>query len=198
MLNTIKNYFREILWKIGLKYIKVLAYERSFETKIPKVECEIPARIKTVSVDDLKKFPYSMRGKALKRLKDGDLGFAASVGDKIAGYLWVSFKRKFYQPELETEVSLKNEEAYLYDAFVSPVFRSKGIFKKLLEETLHFLDSRNVKKAYAYVDVSNAPSRRVFEKSNFHPTRLIVFLRIFLFKRRREYDLEGKCGHATA
>jgi len=178
------------LWKMGLKYVKAFLWERHLADEIPKIETKIPVEIKLASVHDFKRSPL-LKDEALKRLSEGDLSFIAVWNGMIAGYLWASFKRKVYVQEFEREMNFKIGEVYLYDVFALPDFRRKGLFKKLLEETLHYFKSRNVKKANAYTLTSNKASQKAFRALGFRTVRLVKFVKIFKFKKFEERELKS-------
>lgn len=185
-----RRVFQQFFWKIGLKYVKAFLWERHLADEIPEMEAKIPVEIRLASIRDFKRSPL-LKDVALKRLSGGDLGFIAVWNGMIAGYLWASFKRKVYMQECEREISCKIGEVYLYDGFVLPDFRRKGLFKKLLEETLHCFKSRNVKKASAYALTSNKASQKAFRALGFHTVRLVKFVKIFRFKKSEERELKS-------
>jgi len=177
-------------WKMGLKYVKAFLWKRRLWDEIPKIEIKIPVEIKLASIGDFERYPL-LKDEALKRLSEGDLGFIAVWNGMIAGYLWASFKRKVYIQEFEREISLKIGEVYLYDGFVLPDFRRKGLFKKLLEETLHYFKSLNVKKANAYALTSNKAPQKAFRALGFRTVRLVKFVKILRFKKFEERKLKS-------
>jgi len=183
------------LWKIGLKYVKALFWERSLAEEIPKVETRIAAEIRLASINDFKGFP-SLRDEALKRLNNDDLCFVAIWNGIIVGYTWASLKRKVYIPEFERKIVFNNGEAYLYDGFVFPDFRRKSILKKILEEALHYLKSQNVKRANACTLAANEPPQRALRDVGFRAVKLGKFVKIFRFKKFEEHKL-GTRPHTT-
>lgn len=101
-----------LLWKTGIKYVKVFLWERSLEAEIPETKLKIPAEIKVASSYDMEKLSH-MRNKWLKRLNDGDFCLIAVWKDRIIGYVWASLRRRVYIPEFETEVNFESNQAYL-------------------------------------------------------------------------------------
>jgi len=184
------------LWKIRLKYVKALVWELDLVREIPKIGTKMPVNIRTAAIHDLLTHAYFGRpplreDEALKRLNDGDLCFIALWKGIIIAYMWATLKRKVYVPEFEREIVFKNGEGYLYDGFVFPVFRRKGLFKKMVEEALHYLKSQNIKKAYGITLTTNESSQRVMRDKGFYAVRLVKFVRIFGFKRFEEHELEA-------
>jgi GNAT superfamily N-acetyltransferase len=182
--------FSQCLWKIGLKYVKLLLWERHLTNEIPKTETKIPVEIRLASIRDFERSPL-LKDEAAKRLNEGDLGFIAVWNGMVVGYLWASFKRKVYLGEIEREVSFKTGGVYLYDGFVLPNFRRKGLFKKLLEEALQYFKSRNVKKANAGTLTNNKAPQKAFKALGFSTVRLVKFVKIFLFKKFEELELKS-------
>lgn len=180
----------KFFWKVGLKYVKAFLWERCLADEIPKIETKIPVEIRLASISDFKGTPL-LGGEALKRLREGDLCFIAVWNDMIAGYLWATFKRKVYVQEIEREVSFKTGDVYLYDGYVLPDFRRKGLLKKLLEETLRYFKSRNVRQANAGALTCNKAPQKAFRALGFRTFRFFKFVKIFRFKKFEERELKS-------
>jgi len=173
----------DILRKIGLNYMKAFLWERSLEMDIPEIKPRIPANAVILSdCRDLEKFS-PIKSEWLKRLKNGDLCCAIVIGNKILGYLWISFKEKVYITEFEREIKFRSNTAYLYDGFISPNLRRKGLFKKILENTLLLLKVRNIEKVYVYTSVINDGVNKALRALYFKPVKIIKFVKIFNYKR---------------
>ena len=184
------------LWQIGLRHVEALIWECNLAKEIPRIETKISVEIRKATIRDLRDYahfgrPPLRRDKALKRLNNGDLCFIALWEGIIIGYMWTTLKRKVYIPEFEREIAFKDEEGYLYDGFVFPDFRRKGLFKKMVEESLHYLKSQNVKRVKGITVTTNRASERVMRDTGFYAVRLVRFVRIFGFQRFEEHKLEA-------
>ena len=191
---------RGVMGRIGLKYVRMLVYERSLDTEIPKIETKVPVEVRLVSSEDVKNGYYqgvklasgddpSQHNKSLMRLKNGDICFVAIVEHAVAGFAWLYMQKKKYEPAIETEISLEDGESLIYDRLVFPEFRGNGIGEKLNEERIHFLKARGFKKVYGYVYTDNIVSIKSLKALGLYPTRIITCLKVFGVKRIREQSI---------
>ena len=191
---------RSVMSRIGLKYVGMLVYERPLDTEIPVVETKVAVEVRLVSSDDVKNGHYqgvklasgddpSQHDKALRRLKNGDICFAAIVEHTVAGFAWLYMQKKKYEPGIETEISLEDRESLIYDRLVFPEFRGNGIGEKLNEERINFLKARGFKKVYGYVCTDNIISIKSVKALGLYPTRIITCLKVFGIKRITEQSI---------
>jgi ribosomal protein S18 acetylase RimI-like enzyme len=190
--------------RIGLKYVKMLVYERPLHTEIPAVKTKVPVEVRTVSIDDIKSGLYQgirlasgddepmQHNDALGRLCNGDVCFVAMVGNEVAGFAWLYFRERKYEPDIEREETFRDDEALMYSRVVFPKFRRRAIGNKLNEERLRYLKSKGYKKALVYVEADNIPSVKSFESAGFYPTKIIIYIRIFKFKRIKEQPINAR------
>lgn len=191
---------RYVLQRIGLKYVKELVYERPFDTEIATVTTKVRVKVRTVSIEDIKNGLYEgirlasgdesyEHDKALGRICNGNICLVAMVEDKVAGFAWLYFQKRKYEPAIEREETFRDDEALIYDTFVFSEFRRKGVGSKLNEEGLRYIKSKGYKKALVYIQADNIPSIKSFEAVGFYPTKIITCLRIFKFKRIKEHSI---------
>jgi len=191
---------RYVMRKIGLKYVKMLVYERSLDAEIAAVKTRIPVEIRTASIENIKNKLYKEvrlasgdepyeHNESLGRICNGNVCFVAMVENNVAGFAWLYFQKKKYEPIIEREETFRDDEALIYDRVVFPKFRRKGIGNKLNEERLHYLKSKGYKKVLVYVQADNIASIKSFETVGFYPTKIITCLRIFKFKRITEHPV---------
>jgi hypothetical protein len=129
--------------RIGLKFVKELVYERPLDTEIPVVKTNILVEVRTVSIEDIKNKFYEwirlasgdepvQHDKALGRLCNGGwVCFVAMIENKIAGFTWLYFQKRKYEPAIEREETSIDGEALIYDTVVFSEFRRKNISGKL-------------------------------------------------------------------
>ena len=203
---------RYVMRRIGLKYVKELVYERPLDTEIPTVKTKVPVKVRIVSIGDIKNGHYQRiirdglyqrilrvvryrhyhtrhrerHRKILRRLEDGDVCLIAMVDDMVAGFAWLYFREKKYEPAIEREETFGDDEALIYDIVVFPEFRKKYISEKLNEKGMRLLKSKDFKKVLGYTQADNIPSIKSFERMGFYPTKIITCFRIFKFKRIKE------------
>lgn len=188
---------RYVMSSIGLKYVRMLIYERSLDTEIPKVETKVPVEVRLVSAEDVKSGRYegvslasgddpSRHDEMLRRLSNGEICHTAIVGDEVAGFAWLYMQKTKYEADIEREESFDEDEVLFYDALVFPKFQGNRIGKKLTEQRSLFLKFKNYRKARAYVAADNVVERKSIEAVGFDPTRIITCFRVFWFKRIKE------------
>ena len=209
---------RYVMRRIGLKYVKELVYERPLNTEIPTVKTKVPVKVRIVSIGDIKNglyqriikdglyqriirvvryrhYPTQHRERhreILRRLEDGDVCLIAMVDDMVAGFAWLYFRDRKYEPAIEREETFRDDEALIYDIVVFPEFRRKGVSAKLTEEGLRHLISKVYKKSLVYIQADNIPSIKLFETMGFYPTKIITCLRIFNHKRIKERPINTR------
>ena len=191
---------RNVMRRIGLKYVKELVYERPLDAEIAAVKTKVAVEIRTVSIEDIKNGLYKAvrlasgdepyeHNEALGRICNGNVCFVAMVENEVSGFAWLYFQKGKYEPIIEREETFRDDEALIYDRVVFPKFRRKGIGNKLNEERLRYLKSKGYKKVLVYVQADNIPSIKSFETVGFYPTKIITCLRIFKFKRITEHPV---------
>lgn len=194
-----------VMQRICLKYVKELVYERPLSTEIAAIKTRIPVKVRTVSIEDIKTGLYEgiilasgddpcEHNEALGRICNGNVCFVAMAGNEVAGFAWLYFRKRKYEPAIEREEMFRDGEALIYDRVVFPEFRRKGIGNKLNEERLRYLKAKDYKKALVYVEADNIPSIKSFESVGFYLTKIVVYIRIFKFKRIKEYYVNKTNG----
>lgn len=188
---------RYVMRRIGLKYVKELVYERSLDTEIPAVKTKMPVEVRTVSIGDIKRGLYHgirlasgdepvQHRVVLHRLKNREICLVAMIENKVAGFAWLYFQKRKYEPAIEREETFRDDEALIYDTFVFLKFRRKGVASKLNEEGLRYHKSKGYKRSLVYIQADNIPSIKSFVTVGFYPTKIITCLRIFKFKRIKD------------
>jgi ribosomal protein S18 acetylase RimI-like enzyme len=183
----------------------MLVYERPLDMEIATVKTKVPVEIRTVSIEDVKSGLYEgvklasgdesyEHNEALGRICNGNVCFVAMVENEVAGFAWLYFRKRKYEPAIEREETFKDGEALIYDRAVFPEFRRKGIGNKLNEERLRYLKAKGYKRVLVYVEADNIPSIKSFESVVFYLTKIIIYLRIFKFKRIKEYCVNKMNG----
>lgn len=112
------------------------------------------------------------------RFHCGDICCAAKFDGKIASYCWISTKGGHIE-EIDRNITLKNNEIYLYDAFTEPEFRGKSIFPRILTVILRYGKQKGYHKSLIFVLSSNHPSLRAIKKAGFASFQSVYFLSIY-------------------
>lgn len=113
------------------------------------------------------------------RLDKGHLCIVLKHGTHIAGYTWADFDEV---NDAACDYELGPGEAYLYDAFIAPEFRGRGLAPYMRVESYRHLRQAGRHTFYSISDYFNSPAIRFKEKLNAEAIRL--YLRIKLGGRQ--------------
>ncbi len=102
----------------------------------------------------------------LSRFERGCQCYAAWVNGKLGAYGWVSFHTE-YVGELNLQVQLLSDEAYVWDCFTLPTFRQQGLYSSLLSYILRQLRDVGMHRAWIGADADNIPSQRGIARAGF-------------------------------
>ena len=126
----------------------------------------------------------------LDRLSQGKEPMVGSLNGMVVCYVWITFKDEF-EPFLGREVQLNNENAYIYDTFVHPDFRGKGIHTVVVQEAMRYIKSHGCKGVFSVVNKANTPSLRTFKKLGFFEFSTSRVRRIMGIWSRAECECRG-------
>lgn len=152
--------------------------------EIPVAKENIPIRILLLSDKSftetplLEKYNYLYNDVFVGRLENGDICCCAIYNDEIVSYCWVA-KHKAYIGEIGKEISLKEKEIYLYDAFTQPEFRGNNLFPKILTSILNYGKLKGYQKALIFALSSNNSSVVAIKKAGFEIFQSVHFLYIY-------------------
>ena len=104
-----------------------------------------------------------------------DLVLAQHDGQTL-GWAWLGYER-VYLPPLGRDIRLAPGVAYLYDAYVRPGERGRGIGRRLVGERCALADRRGLERLLTHVLVGNEPSARALQAHGFEIVGRTVFLR---------------------
>ncbi len=102
----------------------------------------------------------------LARFERGCQCYAAWVDREPGAYAWVSFQTE-YVGELNVQIQLLPDEAYIWDCFTLPRFRQQGLYSSLLNHTLRQLQDAGVRRVWIGADLDNVPSQRGIARAGF-------------------------------
>jgi ribosomal protein S18 acetylase RimI-like enzyme len=112
------------------------------------------------------------------RLEKGDLCVMLKNQGRIAGFTWADFDEI---NDSACDYELGSGEAYLYDAFIAPEYRGRGLAAYMRVESYKHLRGRGRHTFYSLSDCFNTPAIKFKKKLNAEITRL--YLQIKLRKR---------------
>ena len=176
------------LHKIGLKITPFYLYEEGHFGAIWKSrkddfdEYEIgflsPRDMKEIAA--LSRGDWSSEEKLLARFNDGQKCFGAKYPGKIVAFTWSNFESCH---DSLYKFPLRDDEAYLWDAFTIPSSRGKGIAPYLRLRFQKKLETLGRNKSYSITLFFNRPAISFKNKLNARP----IFLGINLASRRKCY-----------
>lgn len=100
----------------------------------------------------------------------------ASEGDSIVGWAWIGYERVFLPP-LGREIRLADGTAYLYDAYVRPAARGRGIGSVLVGARCMKAVERGCDRSLTHVVDGNLPSLRALQAHGFETRGRTLFVK---------------------
>ena len=97
-------------------------------------------------------------------------------GGQTVGWAWIGYER-VYLPPLGREIRLDSTTGYLYDAYVRPSERGRGIGRALVGVRCSYADGRGIERLLSHVLTGNEPSLRALRTHGFDAVGRTVFLR---------------------
>ena len=113
-------------------------------------------------------------------LYDHDLVVATIEGQPV-GWAWVGYGR-VYLPPLGRDIRLPEGTAYLYEAFVRPAARGRGIGSALVAARCARAESHGYAHLLTHVLDGNEPSLRSLRRHGFRTSGRTRFLRLLLLR----------------
>ena len=96
---------------------------------------------------------------------------------KIIGYVKVGFGQVYVQ-DFERVVAFKPGEAFIYDTFVLPEFRCRGVASAAIESCMRLLAREGYQKLYCHIPLWNAASIKAYLRAGFKRVCRIRYRRI--------------------
>lgn len=188
-LSIIEKFFlaykKNVIYEFDVKDVSMVKAETKIifrEAGLTDMEKLVEIRTSRRSFGEgfLRKEKYLI--KVLERLKASHQCFIAERNSEILGYVWFAFG-ELYVNEIERRVVLREDEAILYDGYVSPFQRGKGIGPDIWSQSIIRLRRSGYRRIYGFVASYNKPSRRALEKINGKTKATVIFLKILTMKR---------------
>ena len=163
---------RGSLWTMNL----IAGVVELFPTK-PSID----AKFGEVRREDGKKIAEAMGlpdvNPVLHRLASGKRCYAAWINNEIAAYGWVSRSAECIG-EIEHEIQLQPNEAYIWDCATLPRYRQKGLYIALLVFICSELHNEGLRQVWIGSSVKNKPSLRGFSRAGFLPVITLNYFRM--------------------
>ncbi|MDC7244388.1 MAG: GNAT family N-acetyltransferase [Sphaerochaetaceae bacterium] len=95
--------------------------------------------------------------------------------ENLLGYAWVTETQNLFEDDDRIAVSCSADEAYIFDTFLHPGSRGKGLYRILISHLQHDLAVKNKKRFYVLVDHMNAVSIKAHQKLGATTLELISY-----------------------
>lgn len=106
---------------------------------------------------------------------DHDL-FLAEASGRVVGWAWIGYEC-VYLPPLGREIRLPQHTAYLYEAYVRPEVRGRGIGRALVAARCQRAEQHGARRLLTHVVDGNIASKRTLEVQGFRVVGRTHFLR---------------------
>lgn len=177
--------------QVFFKYRKMYLYHLDLRNFEPETVCSLPVSFRRAHDDELSALDqvmYHSQRDIQKRFLRGDACYIGCLFDKVVYFSWIS--RRMLIPEIDKEMPLSADSAYIYNVRTIMDYRGRGISTYAYAKIAAYLKDSNLKGLYVAVDGNNIASIKSIEKSGFKMIREVVYLKInFLLKRYYETDL---------
>lgn len=118
-----------------------------------------------------------MAPKMRQRFDAGEICFGILHGDEVAGYCW--FNRRECTSRLYPFTFEDERQIYLFDVYVSPHYRGRGLAPFLVTQFYPWLQRERIEKVYATINLFNNPSNGL--TVNYRQETLVKMLYVSLF-----------------
>lgn len=128
----------------------------------------------------------SRKYKMKKYLNDGCKAFVVTNGNEIAGDVWYTtakISNNNFHDLKWLNLCLKENEAYMFDMFVSPEQREHHVNDFLVNRSLIALKQKGFKRIYGYYDSDNIPALWFHRKHRYTELKKLNVKQTLLTKR---------------
>lgn len=184
LIKVIRKIFpRKILYSCKI-YILTLETIKRRKYWLPKT-----IEIKFASIKDINAIAncyltgepwYQIRDKLIykKRFEDGHKCLIANAKNSVVGVVWIS-KDEYFIEEQNYLLTLNKHSIFIWDGFITPKYRMKGVYIALLEQLIKILEHKQQSKIYCHIDYENIHSLNTHLRFGFQIKEEIVFFSIF-------------------
>ena len=161
------NYKRFFKTKLYCYYTRGTNYQ--FKVLFPIETAESLRHLSNYVCDDV------LLRNAKRRFDLGQILFFCHDNNNIIGYGWkVPTTKMIYVWEVANNIHFQQPVDVLYDFYVNPNYRRKGIYKSIL----HYIINDNVGKSLMviYANTLNFPSNKAIKDCGFHYIHTISFI----------------------
>ncbi|MHC4843946.1 MAG: GNAT family N-acetyltransferase [Planctomycetota bacterium] len=148
---------------------------QSFANEFDQYEVNFLGYEDMKEIETLSRGDWSSEERLLGRFNDGEKCFGAKYQGKIAAFTWSNFESCH---DKRYKFPLRDDEAYLWDAFTIPSFRGKGIAPYLRFKFYEELQKLGRNTFYSITLCSNKSALRFKKKLNAKPLILAIHVRL--------------------
>jgi len=101
--------------------------------------------------------------------------------DKLVGFIKLG-RNCVYIHDFEGIIKLPDRVAFVYDTFVDPEYRHRGLAQAMLLNTMSYLEKHGYNKVFCHIEDWNKASVNAFTSVGFSRVGTVRYLRLTLFK----------------
>jgi len=129
-----------------------------------------------------KEFPWIYNPKEVKCAEKYNHFYPSlKYNDKVVGFIKIAIVRAYIE-DYEDEISLADDEAFIYDTFILPEFRKKRMGSFMLFSILNELKKKNFLFAFCHIPNWNCASCKLYQGMGFKRISYIRYIRLFRFR----------------
>ncbi|MDH5483419.1 MAG: GNAT family N-acetyltransferase [Candidatus Bathyarchaeota archaeon] len=183
MLSRIRSGLNVILL-LFFKMEKCFVFEKELPDPSFEVKAKIEVDVKVVQSDDIpivSKTFEDFATYAKERFEKGCICFGAISNEKFVHLKWFGF-HEMPVVEIDRQIWLSPDSAYLFGSFTVPDYRGLGIAPKVMEKAFQYLSGIGIKRVYAVQRQDNIPNLRVRQKERWRNIGSLTYIRILKFR----------------
>lgn len=155
----------------GLLYYRCARVVRCDTLEVPAADPEVEVDVREASDEDLRLLAPLENNIAtdwLERKAQGSVCLVALSGSAHQGYQWITRSaEEMTEVSHVIDVSRDAWGAYLFDSYVLPSFRGKGVFRTLVRSSKRWALQQGLSRLYAAFARDNHISEHAFRKAGF-------------------------------
>jgi RimJ/RimL family protein N-acetyltransferase len=101
--------------------------------------------------------------------------------DEIVGYIKVG-REEVYLYDFLTDLALPPGVALVYDTFIDPQMRGRGLARNMIESTCRWISRNGVHALFCHIEDWNMPSIKAFSNAEFVLTGRVRFQRLVFLR----------------
>jgi ribosomal protein S18 acetylase RimI-like enzyme len=181
-----------LVFQKGIKRILTVSFQRNSaiwfqrnlfeEINIP--DSEFPVKVNLLTGDETLDWIKTLNKEWMFDIREINLGVNqghyfgnAKWNNETVGYIKVGFN-KVYVLDYEKVIKFPPRLAFIYDTFVLPNYRGKGIASQLISESLCFLKEKGFKGVLCHIPPWNESSISAYTRNGFKEIKEINYFRI--------------------